>query len=136
MRAVPFSCQISDSPLDRPEPSRFVYLPTVTDQWCSSLTPNVSQGVGHYPQTDGDLKLSNGWHGWVAGDAQVLDSLAHSLQLRYLTLRWYVKGTFRGIVAAMVSGAYAAHKLRQELVTAEDPEVDKGRESGERSPVS
>jgi hypothetical protein len=34
------------------------------------------QGVGHYPHTDGDLKLSNGWNAWVAGDAQVRERRA------------------------------------------------------------
>lgn len=77
-------------------------FPSLARSDTARLIGPTIEGVGHYPHTDGDLKLSNGWSGWVAGDAQ---------------------GTFRGIVAAMVSGAYAAHKVRQEVAACDDPEV-------------
>lgn len=66
------------------------------------------QGVGFYPCTDGDLKLSNGWRGWVVGDP-------------------IIQGTFRGIVAAMVSGAYAALKLKQEYTATTNEDVSPSR---------
>lgn len=48
------------------------------------------EGVGDYPVDDGDLRIAPGV--WIAGDAG---------------------GRFRGIVAAMISGRYAARRLRR-----------------------
>ena len=48
------------------------------------------EGVAYYPQTDNNLRLTNGRPMWVAGDAT---------------------GKFRGIVASMISGEYIADEI-------------------------
>jgi hypothetical protein len=48
-------------------------FPSLARSDTARLIGPTIEGVGHYPHTDGDLKLSNGWSGWVAGDAQVRD---------------------------------------------------------------
>ena len=63
-----------------------------TDKNARLIGPTF-EGVGWYPNVDGDLRLSD-VPAWVAGDAC---------------------GLFRGIVAAMISGHYAAASVLHEL---------------------
>jgi uncharacterized protein len=63
-------------------------MPTV------SKFANYSTGIGWYPKVDGDLRLLD-VPAWVAGDAC---------------------GLFRGIIAAMISGHYAAASAIEELL--------------------
>jgi uncharacterized FAD-dependent dehydrogenase len=60
-------------------------FPEVDDPMTRLIGPTL-EGVGWYPRTDGNLQLLDA-PAWVAGDAC---------------------GLFRGIVAAMISGHYAA----------------------------
>lgn len=60
-------------------------FPDLNDPRTRLIGPTL-EGVGWYPQVDGDLRLLD-VPAWVAGD---------------------VCGLFRGIVAAMISGHYAA----------------------------
>ncbi|MFF4806041.1 FAD-dependent oxidoreductase [Streptomyces sp. NPDC001351] len=68
--------------------------PAVRDNGTNLIGPTL-EGVGWYPKVDGDLRLP-GSPAWVAGDAC---------------------GLFRGIVAAMISGHYAADSALRELDT-------------------
>ncbi|OKK04745.1 hypothetical protein AMK26_15710 [Streptomyces sp. CB03234] len=66
--------------------------PVIRDTDTRLIGPTL-EGVGWYPKVDGDLRLLD-TPAWVAGDAC---------------------GLFRGIVAAMISGHYAADSARREL---------------------
>ncbi|WP_181140781.1 FAD-dependent oxidoreductase [Streptomyces sp. Ru62] len=66
--------------------------PTIRDSGTQLIGPTL-EGVGWYPKVDGDLRLLDA-PAWVAGDAC---------------------GLFRGIVAAMISGHYAADSAVREL---------------------
>lgn len=65
-------------------------FPDVRDETTELIGPTL-EGVGWYPQVDGDLKSPDSPL-WIAGDAC---------------------GLFRGIVAAMISGYYAALTLKK-----------------------
>jgi uncharacterized FAD-dependent dehydrogenase len=67
-------------------------FPSIEDAETQLIGPTL-EGVGWYPQVDGDLRLLD-VPAWVAGDAC---------------------GLFRGIVAAMISGHYAASAALREL---------------------
>ncbi|MFJ6721779.1 FAD-dependent oxidoreductase [Streptomyces sp. NPDC091259] len=67
-------------------------FPDIKDSGTQLIGPTL-EGVGWYPEVDGDLRLSDA-PAWVAGDAC---------------------GLFRGIVAAMISGHYAAASVLREL---------------------
>ncbi|KAI9731212.1 MAG: hypothetical protein M1834_005405 [Cirrosporium novae-zelandiae] len=75
--------------------SRFskIFLDLGTDK-CARLIGPTLEGVGWYPNVDGDLRLLD-VPAWVAGDAC---------------------GLFRGIIAAMISGHYAAASVLEDLV--------------------
>ncbi|WP_371551898.1 FAD-binding protein [Streptomyces sp. NBC_00554] len=66
--------------------------PVLRDNRTRLIGPTL-EGVGWYPKVDGDLRLLDS-PAWVAGDAC---------------------GLFRGIVAAMISGHYAADSALREL---------------------
>ncbi|WP_406350643.1 FAD-binding protein [Streptomyces sp. NBC_00658] len=66
--------------------------PVLRDNGTRLIGPTL-EGVGWYPKVDGDLRLLDS-PAWVAGDAC---------------------GLFRGIVAAMISGHYAADSALREL---------------------
>lgn len=66
------------------------FCPDLASNPACVLAPAI-EGVGHYPVADGSLRVAPGV--WIAGD---------------------VGGRFRGIVAAMVSGRYAAQRLMAE----------------------
>ncbi|WP_326615238.1 FAD-dependent oxidoreductase (plasmid) [Streptomyces scopuliridis] len=66
--------------------------PAIRDNGTQLIGPTL-EGVGWYPRVDGDLRLLD-TPAWVAGDAC---------------------GLFRGIVAAMISGHYAADSALLEL---------------------
>ncbi|MGP4000222.1 FAD-dependent oxidoreductase [Streptomyces sp. 8N706] len=66
--------------------------PTIRNNGTQLIGPTL-EGVGWYPKVDGDLRLLDS-PAWVAGDAC---------------------GLFRGIVAAMISGHYAADSALREL---------------------
>ncbi|WP_405933024.1 FAD-dependent oxidoreductase [Streptomyces sp. NBC_00827] len=66
--------------------------PALRDNGTRLIGPTL-EGVGWYPKVDGDLRLLDS-PAWVAGDAC---------------------GLFRGIVAAMISGHYAADSALREL---------------------
>ncbi|MFD7244541.1 hypothetical protein [Streptomyces massasporeus] len=66
--------------------------PTVRGSGTRLIGPTL-EGVGWYPRVDGDLRLLDA-PAWIAGDAC---------------------GLFRGIVAAMISGHYAADSAIREL---------------------
>jgi uncharacterized FAD-dependent dehydrogenase len=68
--------------------------PAVRDS-CTSLIGPTLEGVGWYPKVDGDLRLLD-TPAWLTGDAC---------------------GLFRGIVAAVISGHYAADSALRELAT-------------------
>ncbi|WP_082126899.1 FAD-dependent oxidoreductase [Allosalinactinospora lopnorensis] len=65
-------------------------FPAIRDEETALIGPTL-EGVGWYPQVDGDLRSPDAPL-WVAGDAC---------------------GLFRGIVAAMISGYYAARTLKK-----------------------
>lgn len=67
-------------------------FPALADEETVLIGPTL-EGIGHYPRVDGDLRLPH-TPAWVAGDAC---------------------GLFRGIVAAMISGHYAASTLATTL---------------------
>ncbi|MFD5483298.1 FAD-dependent oxidoreductase [Streptomyces hawaiiensis] len=67
-------------------------FPDIRDGETQLIGPTL-EGVGWYPEVDGDLRLSDA-PAWVAGDAC---------------------GLFRGIVAAMISGHYAADSALRDL---------------------
>ncbi len=67
-------------------------FPEINDSQTKLIGPTL-EGVGWYPQLDDDLKLQ-GYPAWVIGDAC---------------------GLFRGIIAAMISGYYAAANVQESL---------------------
>ncbi|QIS08726.1 hypothetical protein [Nocardia arthritidis] len=67
-------------------------FPAVRDERTVLIGPTL-EGVGWYPKVDGDLRLTDA-PAWVAGDAC---------------------GLFRGIVAALISGHYAASSVLRDL---------------------
>ncbi|WP_437967358.1 FAD-binding protein [Sorangium sp. So ce260] len=67
-------------------------FPAIKDEETRLIGPTL-EGVGWYPKVDGDLRLLDA-PAWIAGDAC---------------------GLFRGIVAAMISGHYAAASALREL---------------------
>ncbi|GII76587.1 hypothetical protein Sru01_15690 [Sphaerisporangium rufum] len=67
-------------------------FPAIAGEGTTLIGPTL-EGVGRYPRVDGDLRLSD-VPAWVAGDAC---------------------GLFRGIIAAMISGHYAAGTLAAAL---------------------
>jgi uncharacterized FAD-dependent dehydrogenase len=67
-------------------------FPSIEDPETRLIGPTL-EGVGWYPRVDGNLRLLD-VPAWVAGDAC---------------------GLFRGIVAAMISGHYAASAALREL---------------------
>lgn len=67
----------------------------------ATLVGPTLEGIGWYPQVDGDLRLRDA-PAWVAGDAC---------------------GLFRGIVAAMISGHYAAASAVNELAQGAQSEL-------------
>ncbi|MFC7793967.1 FAD-dependent oxidoreductase [Streptomyces cinereoruber] len=70
-------------------------FPVIRDEETQLIGPTL-EGVGWYPRVDGDLRLADA-PAWVAGDAC---------------------GLFRGIVAAMISGHYAADSALRDLAGA------------------
>lgn len=68
----------------------------------ATLIGPTLEGIGWYPEVDGDLRLLDA-PAWVAGDAC---------------------GLFRGIVAAMISGHYAAVSMLNELIPGSDVKVE------------
>jgi uncharacterized FAD-dependent dehydrogenase len=69
------------------------HFPDLHDDQAQLVGPTL-EGVGWYPKVDGDLRLLD-TPAWIAGDAC---------------------GLFRGIVAAMISGHYAADSVVRELM--------------------